>query len=165
MFSVGFQEPPMIEAVCLPSHCSRRSFRSGPKPGCCLTRAQHHSQNSSKISQKAPCAPFLQPFHLLPHGPSFHPPQLLHHESLPSLHAQLGDAMSLTAFVPAAGAFSAASHPATLSQLQHTSALAGASCIPRQNQGPLAQGMARRHAKSWFPASEKFPPQKRESAE
>lgn len=37
--------------------------------------------------------------------------------------------------------------------------------IPHQNQGPLAQGMVRRHAKTWFPASEKFPPQKREPAE
>lgn len=102
----------MTEAVCSPSPCSQRPFRCGPKPGSCLTRAQHHSQNSSKISWKAPCAAFLQPFHLLPHSPSFHRPQLLHHELLLSLHAQPGDAMSLKAFVLAAGAFSAASHPA-----------------------------------------------------
>lgn len=96
----------------------------------------------------------------LPRDPCFHPLQMSR-ELLPSLHAQPRRCHGFNS-IRASGGSSQSSFLAVLSQLQHTSAIAGASRGPHPNQGPLAPGTARRHAKTWFPASEKFPPQKRE---
>lgn len=79
----------------------RGLWDGGPMPGSCLASAQHHFPNSSKLSWKA----FLLLSLLLTRHPSFHRPQLLHHEPFPSLHAQPGDATSLIAFMLAAGVF------------------------------------------------------------
>lgn len=152
-----FQESPCDRGCLLTFPQISEVFYMGSQPGSRLARTQHHSPKSSGISWKAP------------HFPAALPPPALRFLSPPALAAApraiplppcpARRCHNLTALTLAAGAFRA------VSLLRYTSATAGASCIPRQNQGPLARGTEWRHVKTWFPASEKFPPQKREPAE
>lgn len=106
-------------------------FYTGSQPGSCLARTHHHSPNSSEISWKAPCFPSaLSP----PAQQLLFPPALAAApRAIPLPPCPARRCHNLTALTLAAGA------PRALSLLQCTSASAGASCIPRQNQGPLAR--------------------------